>query len=327
MASKVLVKIPVASFGHVNKGKPNSGEVPGNSVTAEIVTVGPGPSRCTDPLLRVAQLEQNIRFLQEQHQQMLSGLHQEIDSLRQKNRELQFQLVFSTGQIASSPTSSSEEESKDRILSPKEVNVTPLQVELLEREVGELKITLNDVNTKNAYLSAIIDEQKKKLDQPDRDTVSSGPDPELINKLDDVEALVRKLRRENDDLRREASDLRSGGQGQQHQNQHRGGRHHRGSNSHHYRGHNRFPPLHSQSYWQGGRSQDKDEGPSGGTSLPVLNMQSAPGHHQQSSNGGQHHGGHYSGGGKRSGNHHQYHQSGNGGGGGKYRGSQRGHKS
>lgn len=70
----------------VNKGKPNSGEVPGNSVTAEIVTVGPGPSRCTDPLLRVAQLEQNIRFLQEQHQQMLSGLHQEIDSLRQKNR-------------------------------------------------------------------------------------------------------------------------------------------------------------------------------------------------------------------------------------------------
>lgn len=56
------------------------------SVTAEIVTVGAGTSRCTDPLLRIAQLEQNIRFLQEQHAQMLAGLHQEIDTLRQRNR-------------------------------------------------------------------------------------------------------------------------------------------------------------------------------------------------------------------------------------------------
>lgn len=35
---------------------------------------------------RVAQLEQNIRFLQEQHTQMLSSLHKEIDNLRHRNR-------------------------------------------------------------------------------------------------------------------------------------------------------------------------------------------------------------------------------------------------
>lgn len=35
---------------------------------------------------RVAQLEQNLRFLQEQHQLMLSGLHNEIESLRNRNR-------------------------------------------------------------------------------------------------------------------------------------------------------------------------------------------------------------------------------------------------
>lgn len=35
---------------------------------------------------RVAQLEQNIKFLQEQHQLMLTGLHKEIDSLRLRNR-------------------------------------------------------------------------------------------------------------------------------------------------------------------------------------------------------------------------------------------------
>lgn len=47
------------------------------------------------------------------------------------------------------------------MLSPKQVNVTPLQVELLERELGELKIHMQDVNTRNLYLTAIIDEQKK----------------------------------------------------------------------------------------------------------------------------------------------------------------------
>ena len=40
----------------------------------------------SDPLLRITQLEQNIRFLQEQHQAMLSSLHQEIESLRSRNR-------------------------------------------------------------------------------------------------------------------------------------------------------------------------------------------------------------------------------------------------
>jgi len=32
------------------------------------------------------QLEQNMKFLQEQHQTTLVALHQEIESLRQRNR-------------------------------------------------------------------------------------------------------------------------------------------------------------------------------------------------------------------------------------------------
>ena len=39
----------------------------------------------TDPVVRANQLEQNIRFLQEQHQIMLTGLHSEIETLRQRN--------------------------------------------------------------------------------------------------------------------------------------------------------------------------------------------------------------------------------------------------
>lgn len=148
---------------------------------------------------RVAQLEQNIRFLQEQHQLMLAGLHKEIDNLRHRNRggssaaevqvvrylfviaELQFQLVFVKGSVPSSPSSSSEDDTKHKVVrseevmvsklfcggsfkvysSPKPVNITPLQVELLEKELGELKLHMQDVESQNVYLSAIVEEQKK----------------------------------------------------------------------------------------------------------------------------------------------------------------------
>lgn len=45
--------------------------------------------------------------------------------------------------------------------SPKPVNITPLQIEILEKELGELKFQLQEVESRNVYLSAIVDEQKK----------------------------------------------------------------------------------------------------------------------------------------------------------------------
>ncbi|GBP33861.1 Coiled-coil domain-containing protein 74A [Eumeta japonica] len=47
-----------------------------------------------EPAARVAHLEHSVRFLQEQHRLMLSGLHAEIETLRERNRDLQFQLIF-----------------------------------------------------------------------------------------------------------------------------------------------------------------------------------------------------------------------------------------
>lgn len=35
---------------------------------------------------RISQLEQNIKFLQEQHQLMLAGLHNEVEILKNRNR-------------------------------------------------------------------------------------------------------------------------------------------------------------------------------------------------------------------------------------------------
>lgn len=113
---------------------------------------------------------------------------------------------------------------------------------------------------------------------------AANPDPELIKKLDDTEALVRKLHQENSDLRRENSATNSPNSSANFQQQHRDsynyyrngprsgaeqgkpGARHRGN----YKG-NWFPPLQSQSYWQGGRPADRNSaGASGYATLPNL---------------------------------------------------------
>lgn len=45
--------------------------------------------------------------------------------------------------------------------SPKPFNITPLQVEILEKELSDLKLQLQETESRNLYLSAIVDEQKK----------------------------------------------------------------------------------------------------------------------------------------------------------------------
>lgn len=156
------------------------------------------------------------------------------------------------------------------------------------------------------------------------------PDPELLRKLDDAEALIRRLRRENSDLRRENSASPNGyggrdsagyhgrdGTGGSHHaknaNQNRGGNggRHRGQGAGHYR--NWFPPLHSQNYWQNIRGVDKNGTIAGdGSQLP--NLQTGAGGAVNGSGGHQ---------GRRGGNNNHYHN----GDGRKFRGGQnRGNK-
>lgn len=84
-------------------------------------------------------LEQNIRFLQDQHQLMLAGLHGEIESLKARNRglsyklliaftklvlmqivELQFQLIF--GKSSQTSSSSGSPSTPDEDLKHKVIN-------------------------------------------------------------------------------------------------------------------------------------------------------------------------------------------------------------
>ncbi|CAH1963063.1 unnamed protein product [Acanthoscelides obtectus] len=286
MASKVMVNLPVAPFGQVNKSK--SGTVSSDIVMARPNQDTPQQRNTTEITKndagegsRVAQLEQNIKFLQEQHALMLNGLHNEIESLKIRNRELQFQLIFANkgSTPISSPSSSSEDDSKHKVYSsPQPLNDTPLQVEILEKELGELKIQLQEAEKRNVYFSTIVDEQKKKLESYEstssrnaETSPSAQADPDLARRLDDAEALIRRLRRENSDIKREyhhsynngrdrgengyQGGSRGSGRGNRGGNEGQERRHKGGGGNGHYRT-NWFPPLHTQSYWQhgGGRS-------------------------------------------------------------------------
>lgn len=47
------------------------------------------------------------------------------------------------------------------VLSPKQLNMTSLQVEILEKEIAELKAALQEAKTKNVHLTGIVEEQKR----------------------------------------------------------------------------------------------------------------------------------------------------------------------
>lgn len=258
--------------------------------------------------------------------------------------------------------------------SPKPFNITPLQVEILEKELGDLKLQLQETESRNLYLSAIVDEQKKyvfkkiffkseiliwttntialvslaecscmknlccvdicfinqrtieffrKLERYERDREKEReramqPDPELLRKLDDAEAIIRRLRRENSDLRRENAthyqprDPTHNPQQQQRENgynsprnQGRGNSRHRGNNGGHYRT-NWFPPLHSQSFWNGERNPLPVDGQNVLPNLPPAETPNGPQYQ-----------------GRRGANNNHYH---NGDGGRKYRGGRKDHK-
>lgn len=207
-----LIKVNKSKSGNVISGEivvPRSQDVsPRSAETPK------GPEN-----VRIAQLEQNIKFLQEQHHLMLTGLHNEIESLKNRNRGVcvcllnSFRCFNKNYFLSRTPVPVGVCEgflAKFWILifswrwykaqsmwlfiyifqkynlnlsqiffslknlykytylnilqiysSPKPFNITPLQVEILEKEMADLKLQLQETESRNLYLSAIVDEQKK----------------------------------------------------------------------------------------------------------------------------------------------------------------------
>ncbi|XP_047991895.1 coiled-coil domain-containing protein 74A-like isoform X2 [Leguminivora glycinivorella] len=154
-----------------------------------------------DAAARVAHLEHSVRFLQEQHRLMLSGLHTEIEALRERNRDLQFQLIFNkeSSSKAAPPAASENGENVEEAKLKAEVS-------RLEREASAARGEARAAEARALQLQRLVDAQTEKLK-----SLSLGPcaceasesRAELRARLSDAERLVRRLRGDAERQRRE----------------------------------------------------------------------------------------------------------------------------
>ncbi|XP_077298738.1 uncharacterized protein LOC143919974 isoform X3 [Arctopsyche grandis] len=224
MTSKVLVKMPEVPFSQVNNVKKPS---------ADLVTT---VSSNNDLLRSVNQLQENIRFLQAKHQNMLTRLHDEVDILKQKNRDLQFQLVFSksnssSGLVNSASSQNEPEATKltasvnEEVSPTKEVDsnseVYKNRCLQMEKELATTKAALQTSLGRTAALQALLQQHKVQEEQwatqqcgrqaamvESRSGTEAGIDGgeeagRLQTRLEEAERLVRRLRAETDEQRRE----------------------------------------------------------------------------------------------------------------------------
>ncbi|CAD5111892.1 DgyrCDS1155 [Dimorphilus gyrociliatus] len=129
-----------------------------------------------NPQQRIQHLERSIRFLQEQHRNVLTNLHEEIDELKRSNKELQFRIVIMQKEKSTSPITSPvnrtrqykpatiEPESETSKLQPKPPPLPPpgqvdeLKLIFLEQEIREVRKQLKEEKSKNIDLKQQFDD-------------------------------------------------------------------------------------------------------------------------------------------------------------------------
>lgn len=110
----------------------------------------------------IANLEGKIAFLKKQHSDMLGALHNEVEQLKQKNKELQFQLVMRG--FSSQMSLTGKNKNEDQKDSPVQVLQAPsFQLESLESNMKKLQADLHEARSRNIYLTDLVEEQRRKL--------------------------------------------------------------------------------------------------------------------------------------------------------------------
>ncbi|XP_026735151.1 uncharacterized protein LOC113499028 isoform X2 [Trichoplusia ni] len=191
-----------------------------------------------DPAARVAHLEHSVRFLQEQHRLMLSGLHAEIEALRERNRDLQFQLIFNK---ESPPKANSPVEE------PVESNETKLKREVtrLEREASVARGEAKSAEARAEQLQKLVDAQTEKLRALEtRSPCGCGAAEsrgELRARLGEAERLVRRLRADAERQRRELQCMKNSLHASLRAS---------GLDAYGYQNNYHFPPVHTPDFWR-----------------------------------------------------------------------------
>nr|XP_026492128.1 uncharacterized protein LOC113397824 isoform X2 [Vanessa tameamea] len=237
MASKVLV--PTAPFAklQVKKSPPENG---GGFIISS-----------SDAAARVAHLEHSVRFLQEQHRLMLSGLHAEIEALRERNRDLQFQLIFNKESTVkpSPPVPDDTAENNEEKLRK--------DVSRAEREAAAARGEARAAEARALQLQRLVDAQAQKV----RDLESrregepggagaggaGGADgaeesrAELRLRLAEAERLVRRLRADAERQRRELQCMKNSLHASLRAS---------GLDAYGYQNNYHFPPVHTPDFWR-----------------------------------------------------------------------------
>jgi len=220
-----------------HEASPDPGQKPESASSAQNLPAHINPHH------RILRLERNIAWLTEQHSSMLAQLHNEIESLKSRNRELQFQLLMgapagtTSSLIPTSPpanlVTTLVDNNPSNLGTPEDAadnhgngltlistlgGVAPLQAEILDNEIKELQATLHEARSRNVYLSSLVEQQKRKLAQleeiekeatekePSRPASSVPPD--FLRKLAEAEEMVQTLRKQNDQQQAELLELR-----------------------------------------------------------------------------------------------------------------------
>ncbi|XP_072948878.1 uncharacterized protein [Epargyreus clarus] len=270
----------------------------------------------SDATARVAHLEHSVRFLQEQHRLMLSGLHAEIEALRERNRDLQFQLIFNKeatpklSQTEATPTSTPEETTENVEECIQETNLRR-EVSKLEKEAAAARGEARAAEARAVQLQRIIEAQTEKIRTlelrcaSDADACPAAGEAageaesraELRARLADAERLVRRLRGDAERQRREVlaaaggvTNLLFDGAAARHahlqcmKNSLHASLRASGLDSYGYQNHYAFPPVHTPEFWREPLREEYSMGGSRGRSnrrpitLPELSAVGQPIH-------------------------------------------------
>ncbi|XP_022814175.1 uncharacterized protein LOC111347982 isoform X2 [Spodoptera litura] len=223
---------------------------PEDDVVAEVKKSAPEPTGSGfiiggDPVARVAHLEHSVRFLQEQHRQMLSGLHAEIEALRERNRDLQFQLIFNkeSSPKASSPPAEENTENNEAKLKR--------EVSRLEQEASTARSEAKAAEARALQLQMLVDAQTEKLRSLEVSSACScggaegacAPESraELRARLGEAERLVRRLRADAERQRRELQCMKNSLHASLRAS---------GLDAYGYQNNYHFPPVHTPDFWR-----------------------------------------------------------------------------
>lgn len=198
-----------------------------------------------DPAQRAFRLERSLRFLKSQHHKMLLHLQMEIEALKTRNKELQFQLVVGEPlkkddhvpekdiQDASEKNSAITSSTVDNVGTQTDDLVpgsSSERLKHLESELMNLRLALEDAESRNSSLNSLVSQLKRShltlrstpnfTQRPygaygggnNRRSNNGGGDsvPEsFVKKIEEYEECIRHLRRENIDQKQELQHVRS----------------------------------------------------------------------------------------------------------------------